>query len=153
MEAAQEMPAVLLASRYNFAFEQGGRVVLFNARTGTSWVLEGEAALALGTELSSAVQAWSSDGWEPAVLQRLLDGGFLVDPAFDEVAEVRRRYWAARHEAPMVVTVARTRTPMAMLMPLAPVPARKRPAMNIATKPITAPMMPRSTMAPTMGQR
>ncbi|MCM5680503.1 radical SAM protein [Schlegelella sp. S2-27] len=108
MQAAAAVPAMLLASRYNFSFAQGGRVVLFNARTGTSWVLEGEAAAALGAELSSAVQAWSSEGWDPAVLQRLLDGGFLVDPDFDEVAQVRHRYWAARHEAPMVVTVTTT---------------------------------------------
>lgn len=61
MGAPMPMPATLLASRYNFSFVHGERVVLFNGRTGVSWVLEGEAAASLGAELSSAVQAWSSE--------------------------------------------------------------------------------------------
>ncbi len=102
------MPATLLASRYNFSFVHGERVVLFNGRTGVSWVLEGEAAASLGAELSASVQAWSRDGWQADVLGRLVQGGFLVDPAFDEVAEVRRRFKDARREAPMVVTITTT---------------------------------------------
>lgn len=51
------VPAALLASRYNFSFSHGERVVLFNGRTGASWVLEGQAAASLGSELSSTVQA------------------------------------------------------------------------------------------------
>lgn len=108
MGAPMPMPATLLASRYNFSFVHGERVVLFNGRTGVSWVLEGEAAASLGAELSSAVQAWSSEGWQADVLDRLIQGGFLVDPDFDEVAEVRRRFWDARREAPMVVTITTT---------------------------------------------
>lgn len=108
MGAPLPMPAMFLASRYNFSFVHGERVVLFNGRTGVSWVLEGDAAAALGAELSSAVQVWSSEGWDADVLARLVEGGFLVDPAFDEVAEVRRRFWDARREAPMVVTITTT---------------------------------------------
>jgi uncharacterized protein len=108
MGSQEPLPAMLLASRYNFSFVHDERVVLFNGRTGVSWVLEGEAAVALGAKLSSAVQAWSTSGWQDDVLERLLQGGFLVDPSFDEVAEVRRRFWDARREAPMVVTITTT---------------------------------------------
>lgn len=108
MAAGVAVPARVQASRYNFSFVRGERVVLFNGRTGTSWVVEGSDAALMARELSAAVQTWSSKDWQNELLQPLLRGGFLIDPVFDEVAEVRQRFWDARREAPMVVTVTTT---------------------------------------------
>ena len=101
-------PPVWRASRYNFRFMHDARVALYNALTGSTWVLEGDDAAALAERLMQPGGSWRAGDWPPEVFSRLLEGGFLVAPDADEHGEVQRRFHAARREAPVVVTVTTT---------------------------------------------
>jgi uncharacterized protein len=98
-----------LASRYNFAFrgDRGG-VALFNAFTGAVIKLDGRHVDALANSLSDHRLLFSGSEFSDELRESLRRGGFLVQAHFDELHAVRERYWRARGETPVVLTITTT---------------------------------------------
>jgi uncharacterized protein len=100
---------VFRASRYNFTVtEIDGRVALFNTRTGSLISLTGESSGRLGEYLTSPIAEFAGDEFEAELLSQLSHGGHLVQANFQELADIQERYWKARGETPIVLTVTTT---------------------------------------------
>ena len=98
-----------LPSRYNFAFRaECGGVALFNAFTGAVIRLDGRHADALANSLSDHRLLLSGSEFSDELRESLRRGGFLVQAHFDELQAVRERYWRARGETPVVLTITTT---------------------------------------------
>lgn len=98
-----------VASRYNFAVESvDGEAVVFNTLSGAVVRLGGTDAAPLIAALEDPTSEFTAEQFPPNLLQQLLSGDFLHAPDCDEVAIVRARYWRARGEAPMVLTITTT---------------------------------------------
>jgi len=106
------MAVVLFASRYNFAVADSGApdaaVALFNAATGALQRLTGRDARALADYLCDPSGPLDEDALGPALIGALRRGGFLREEGADEVAEIRDRFWRARGETPVVITLTTT---------------------------------------------
>ncbi|MES0030406.1 radical SAM protein [Mesorhizobium sp. M0040] len=99
----------LAPSRYNFVVhDDGASTALFNTLTGGLMVLEGRDAIELGAVLLQPGLRLSGDEFSPDLLSRLRSGGYLVAQANDEITEIRERFWRARGEAPVVITITTT---------------------------------------------
>ncbi|SIT56160.1 conserved hypothetical protein [Mesorhizobium prunaredense] len=99
----------LVPSRYNFVVQDdGARTALFNTLTGGLMMLEGRDAIELGAVLLQTGLRLSGDEFPSDLLARLRGGGYLVAEASDEIAEIRERFWRARGEAPVVITITTT---------------------------------------------
>ncbi len=96
-----------IPSRYNFCVPAGTSVLVYNTNTGALIRLEGDDGSLIGCWLSSGRRnlEWELPG---AVADLLRTGGFVVPAGTDELASVRERYWRARDETPMVLTVTTT---------------------------------------------
>lgn len=100
----------LVPSKYNFAFPADAGLTLFNTLSGATYTIDGEGAAELARYLTSDAPAEIAvlELPEP-VLSRLLMGGYLIsgkDP--DQVEIVRRRFAAAKVDAPIVLTIVTT---------------------------------------------
>ncbi len=62
----------------------------------------------LAQVLSRGIFEVNADGLPEGLIQQLIAGGFLVPSGTDEVAIIRERYWKARGDTPMVLTVTTT---------------------------------------------
>ncbi len=102
------MPSELASSRYNFRIPAPDGVVLYNSCSGAAIRVKGADAIAMAELLSGRRLLVSRDCFEPAMLARLRRGGFLLDPKADELEIVRDRYWRARGETPIVLTLTTT---------------------------------------------
>lgn len=98
----------LSSSRYNFAIPVAEAVLLYNAGSGVVLRLGGEDATNLSASLTGPPHPVNLRGSTKALLHDLLEGAFVVWTGTDEVAVIRERYWAARREAPMTLTIATT---------------------------------------------
>ncbi|MGL4423119.1 MAG: radical SAM protein [Gemmataceae bacterium] len=70
--------------------------------------LEGPDGDALALALSGRPVPVPANSLDEQTQSELLAAGFLVPCGVDELTEIRRRYWAARAETPMVVTITTT---------------------------------------------
>jgi uncharacterized protein len=96
-------------SRYNFAVSGADRiVVLFNASSGSVVRLDGTHAYALAEALLNPSATFSGDELAPDLSRELRRGGFLIREGFDELQTIRERYWRARGETPLVLTITTT---------------------------------------------
>lgn len=99
----------LSPSRYNFAVcGNGGGVALFNASTGSIVRLDGPHARLLAESLLDPKATFSGNEFAPDLVSQLRRGGFLVQHHSDEVQTIRERYWRARGETPVVLTITTT---------------------------------------------
>jgi uncharacterized protein len=98
----------LQSSRYNFAIAVRGATLLYNAGSGAVVRLAGADAAPLANGLSGPPCPVDPTGWPAVLLEQLITGGFLVPSGTDEVAPIRERYWRARRETPMTLTITTT---------------------------------------------
>ena len=96
------------SSRYNFAVPLSGHALLFNAASGAIVRLNGADSECLARYLCQPPGEIDTHAFDPGVWKQLRDGGFVVPVDTDETESVRRRYWRARVETPMVVTITTT---------------------------------------------
>jgi uncharacterized protein len=100
---------MLRSSRYNFVIASNdGRLALFNARTGSVLSLVGEHANALSDLLVDPKSTFSRDNFPHELHDQLTRGGHIIGEGLDELAEIRERYWRARGETPLVITITTT---------------------------------------------
>jgi uncharacterized protein len=100
-----------LPSRYNFAVPAGDgdeRIALFNAGSGALLVLDGEHSMELAASLLDRSSPLSCDTFHPNLLEQLRSGEYLIPENLDEVVGIRERYWKARGETPIVITLTTT---------------------------------------------
>lgn len=95
-------------SRYNFHLPIKGGVLLYNANTGALLQLRGAHARSLGRALCRTGEGPPLDRTSRALTADLVTGGFCVSAAHDELDEIRQRFWWARRETPMVLTITTT---------------------------------------------
>lgn len=96
-------------SRYNFSVHgKDGVVALFNAATGAVIRLEGRDAVALSQCLTTIEERLSAGDIDDVQFHRLRRGGFVVPETVDEVEAIQERYWRARGETPVVLTITTT---------------------------------------------
>ncbi len=102
------MSTSLKPSRFNFSVPVAAGALLYNTHSGALISLQGEDGRKLAGWLASAGVETLEGTLPPAVESLLSDGKFLVPISADEVAEVRERYWKARAETPLVLTITTT---------------------------------------------
>ncbi|CCE12114.1 hypothetical protein BRAS3843_940018 [Bradyrhizobium sp. STM 3843] len=96
-------------SRYNFAVRGiDDEVVLFNASTGSVLKIDGVDAKELARVLMEPRLELSSVDFDAQFSVQLKRGGFVVDGGSDELLLIRERYWRARGETPVVLTLTTT---------------------------------------------
>jgi uncharacterized protein len=98
----------LATSRYTFRVPVRDGFALYNASTGTVLRLAGPDADELSALLSGPPRIVAADAFPRQLTARMRRNGFLVDPADDELAPIRERYWAARGNAPVVLLITTT---------------------------------------------
>jgi uncharacterized protein len=99
----------LQPSRYNFAVHgSDGRVAIFNASAGAICRLMGRDAEELSRCLLDPAQRFSPDDFEDELRRTLVRGSFVVPIEADELGQIRDRYWRARGETPVVLTITTT---------------------------------------------
>jgi uncharacterized protein len=102
-----------IPSRFNFHVPTHEGPLLYNAASGAVLALAGADGKELAMLLSGMPERWTAfapgmDAIPRHVLRDLIHGRFLVGIKTDEVTEVRKRYWAARRETPVVLTITTT---------------------------------------------
>ncbi len=102
------MAAELATSRYTFRLPVPGGFALFNGSTGSVLRLQGPDAAELSALLSGPRVLLPGGMFGDELTARLVHSGFLLGADFDEVAVVRKRYWAARRNAPVVLVITTT---------------------------------------------
>ncbi len=85
-----------------------GATLLYNAGSGAVVRLAGADAAPLAAELSGPQRPVSVAGWPATLCEQLITGAFLVPLGSDEVGPIRERYWRARRETPMTLTITTT---------------------------------------------
>lgn len=101
-------PASLRPSRFNFSLPVDDGVVLYNAASGGVMHLGGPHAAILSELLTTEAAGFDEALLPDALAGQLARSRFVVDEADDEVEAVRTRFWRARRQTPMVVTVTTT---------------------------------------------
>lgn len=81
---------------------------MFNAASGAIIRLEGRDADSLSRCLISVDERIFAGDMDDVLFRRLRRGGFIVPLRLDEVEEIRERYWRARVETPVVLTITTT---------------------------------------------
>ena len=102
---------MLFPSKFNFciASEDGdGAVAIYNAATGAVQKLTGPDATTLAAVLSDPANRLSEEELGAELSQSLRSGGFLRQEGFEEVAQIRDRFWRARGETPVIITLTTT---------------------------------------------
>ena len=99
---------LLKNSRYNFHVEVDSSDLLFNCNTGSVISLHGPDSKQAIIELCGPPRNYSSQQFPNQFLNDLLQGGFLVPSSVDELGQIRERFWQARKQTPMVLTVTVT---------------------------------------------
>lgn len=99
----------LRPSRYNFVVRgNGGGIALFNASTGSIVKFDGPHSTLLAEALLNPNETFSGDEFASELSSELRRGGFLVPQLQDELQIIRERYWRARGETPVVLTITTT---------------------------------------------
>ncbi len=106
-EAPSE-PECLQSSRYTFAFPVGAGHLLYNANTGAVLHVTGVDTEAVAHTLSGAPGSVDTAAFPETLIADLIAGGMLLAAGTDEIAMVRDRYWRARGNTPLALTVTTT---------------------------------------------
>lgn len=95
-------------SRFTFSIPAASGPLLYNAANGAVLQLRGTDATATATLLSGSTRIVEK-GVLPSSLERdLLGSGMLVPLDCDELKPIRERYWRARAETPIALTITTT---------------------------------------------
>lgn len=98
----------LVNSRYNFHVPVSTGAILFNASSGAAIFMNGADAASLSEILAGQKQTFEPENFNDQMLFRFKRGGFLVPPDTDELKIIRERYWNARADTPIVLTITTT---------------------------------------------
>ena len=98
----------LKSSRYTFAVPVRGATLLYNASSGAVIKLAGSDAAALAAALAGPPRPSVVGPSDALLCEQLVAGGFLIPAATDEIVAIRERYWRARRETPMTLTITTT---------------------------------------------
>lgn len=100
----------LRPSRYNFAVTSfdGKQIALFNTSSGAVVTLIGDHASELAALLQDPSAYFTGDEFDEDLFAKLWRGRYLITAEFDELEEVRLRYWEARDKTPVVITLTTT---------------------------------------------
>ena len=98
----------LVTSRYSFRIPTAAGDVVYNAATGAVVRLDGPDAAELAIALTGRPACVPDDCLPPDLAASLAAAGVLIPDTVDEVDDIRRKYWAARDGAPVVVTITTT---------------------------------------------
>jgi len=95
-------------SRYNFVvlIEEG--CLLYNSFSGAVLLLNGSDSAVVCELLASRPRAVDIETFPDNLLADLFAGNFLVPASFDELQAVRDRFWEARRETPLALTLTTT---------------------------------------------
>lgn len=97
-----------LSSRYTFSVPISDGVLLYSAKTGAVLKLSGKDGRLVANCLSGPPQKLSTKLIPSNLLESLLSCGFLVPEKHDEIKEIQDRFFRARKETPMVITITTT---------------------------------------------
>lgn len=95
-------------SRFNFHVPVGNSSLLYNTNSGALLRFDGEDGRQLGTWLCETPSDDLADRIPASIAELLVEGGFLVAEDCDELGAIRERYWRARSETPLVLTITTT---------------------------------------------
>jgi uncharacterized protein len=98
----------LQGSRYNFVGPTGSSLLLYNSASGAVLSLQGPDAASLANQLGGIPRSIVTDALDSSLLERLTDGGFVVEHDVDEVANIRERFRDAVDTTPAVLTLTTT---------------------------------------------
>lgn len=98
----------LASSRYSFAIPVRDGTLLYNAGSGAVIRLAGGDAGRIADCLAGPPHPIAPEEWPPELVLQLIEGGFLVPAAMDEVGIIRERYREARRRTPMTLTITTT---------------------------------------------
>lgn len=98
----------LVASRYNFAIGIEDGAIVYNTNSGALMRLGGNDGRMLGQWLMEACGEPAEFELDTAVVEDLRREGFLVSSLQEELERVRERYWKARTDTPVVLTITTT---------------------------------------------
>ncbi len=104
----RQQESTWIVSRYNFRVPTESGVLLYNAGSGAVIRLDGEDGQAIADLLTRNVSELPSGIIPLDVLSMLRNGGFVVPTGWDERAHIQSRYWNARRQTPLVLTVTTT---------------------------------------------
>ena len=96
------------SSRYNFVVPVEEGCLLYNSFSGAVLLLNGPDAVSVGELLASQHRVVDIEGFPDNLLTDLFAGSFLVPASFDELQAVRDRFWEARRETPLALTLTTT---------------------------------------------
>jgi uncharacterized protein len=97
---------MLITSRYNLCIPLNNiDLLLYNTRTGAVISLADEDAVSLAKQLCDKINCFNCDIIDDDLQKQLLDGGFLIDAQFDELAVIKKRFAYAKENAPPVATI------------------------------------------------
>jgi uncharacterized protein len=100
--------ARLTSSRYNFVVALQQECLLYNSFSGAVLQLTGPDAAASAEMLAGRPREVDAAIFPDAMLADLLAGHFLLPAGADELREIRERYWEARRETPLALTLTTT---------------------------------------------
>lgn len=95
----------LITSKYNFFITVGDAVVLFNANSGMILRFRGNDADKLARVLCLPNNEISKENFDEELLGNLMVGGFLIAEDFDELEDIRRRFFEVRKQSPIIFTI------------------------------------------------
>jgi uncharacterized protein len=98
----------LRSSRYNFWVPLPDGGILYNARSGAAMRLAGDDATALSLLLAGPRRDVDCAVIPDTLSAELRRSCFLIERDEDELASIRERYWEARGDTPMVLTLTTT---------------------------------------------
>lgn len=95
-------------SRYNFAIPTLDGTLLYNARTGSVLLLQGQDTREFVEVLCGEKVVFPTDVLPHEVVTKLIAGGFLVPIDWDERQAIQDKYHQARRDTPIVLTITTT---------------------------------------------
>lgn len=101
------LPMSWVPSPYNFQVPTATVTLLYSSLSGAVLALQGDDGPTVANLLTGRGN-WHPDVLPQEVLDDLIEGRFLLPEGIDAVAEIRERFWRARRETPIVLTVATT---------------------------------------------
>jgi uncharacterized protein len=97
-----------VTSLYNFRVPIGEDVLLYNSNTGAVLRFSSRDAQILAETLTSGRIEIPEDSLPDEVYSQLWTGGFIIHSEKDELVEIRERFYKAREETPIVLTLTTT---------------------------------------------
>lgn len=100
--------ATFKSSRYNFVVPVQSGLLLYNSASGAVLSLYGPDANCLAAQVSGVPRPVPIEELDSCLLDKLLEGGFVVEDETDEVATIRERFHNAVAGTPIVLTITTT---------------------------------------------